>query len=280
MLGERMAFQTSQLKSDVIGRFANVSSNRLLLVLDELEPKEVAEHYRALMDLVTNATRPAERKNVQNVFTVVNMLRIIFSSNDEEALMRVPEKDRKWQWVLASMLRRGQVLEYFVPLMAAINTPGVRRAYYDHLMSIDYSSFNFMTQRAHCDLYESSKLNSVKREVRFMLWYVIQNVKEIRSVSKLQDKKRKGVLTVMTGDLFEMFTSWWSSVAAVGKQAEAGASITAFSIAISKIQGFTKNARHGAGSSYHIDTVRLIDRLIELTLLVPLQKEWILDTNA
>jgi hypothetical protein len=147
-------------------------------------------------------------------------------------------------------------------------------------MDTDYSNFNFMTQRAHCDLYESSKLNSVKREVRFMLWYVMQNVKEIRSVSKLQDKKRKGVLTVMTGDLFEMFTSWWSSVAAVGKQAEAGASITAFSIAISKIQGFTKNARHGAGSSYHIDTVRLIDRLIELTLLVPLQKEWILDTNA
>jgi hypothetical protein len=60
MLGERMAFQTSQLKSDVIGRFANVSSNRLLLMLDELEPKEVAEHYRALMDLVTNTTRPAE----------------------------------------------------------------------------------------------------------------------------------------------------------------------------------------------------------------------------
>jgi hypothetical protein len=143
MLGERMAFQTSQLKSDVIGRFANVSSNRLLLVLDELDPKEVAEHYRALMDLVTNPTRPAERKNVQNVFAVVNMLRVIFSSDDEEALMSVPEKDRKWLWVLASMHRIGQILEYFVPLMVAIRTPGVRRAYYDHLMAIDYSNFNF-----------------------------------------------------------------------------------------------------------------------------------------
>jgi hypothetical protein len=207
------------------------------------------------------------------------MLRIIFSFNDEDALMRVPEKDRKWQWILASMHRRGQILQYFVPLMAAINTPGVRRAYYDHLMNTDYSNFNFMTQRAHCDLYESSKLNSVKREVRFMLHYVMTHAKEIRERYKIQDEKRKGVITVMTGDLFEMFTGWWSIIASAGRQAEAGFNITAFSIAISKIPGFTKNSRHGAGSSYHIDTVRLLDRLIELTLLVSLQKEWILDTN-
>jgi Family of unknown function (DUF5906) len=250
MLSQRMAFQTSQLKTDVCGRFANVSSNRLLLVLDELDPKKVSEYYRALMDLVTSHTRPAERKNVQNVLTVANILRVIFSSNDEEALMRVPEKERKWQWVLASKHRRGQVLEYFVPLMVAINTPGVRRAYYDYLMAIDYSGFNFVKQRAHCDLYESSKLNSVKREVRFMLWYVMQHVKEMRDAYKLEDEKRRGVMTVMTGDLFEMFTSWWSSVAAAGKQAEAGANITAFSIAISKIPGCTKNSRHGTGSSY------------------------------
>jgi hypothetical protein len=53
----------------------------------------------------------------------------------------------------------------------------------------------------------------------------------------------------------------------------------AISIAISKIPGCTKNSRHGTGSSYHIDIARLLDRLIELTLLVPLQKEWILATN-
>jgi hypothetical protein len=41
-----MCFQTQILKEYVFGKFANVSSNRLLLVLDELEPKEVTEYYR------------------------------------------------------------------------------------------------------------------------------------------------------------------------------------------------------------------------------------------
>jgi hypothetical protein len=46
MIGECMCFQTQILKEYVFGKFANVSSNRLLLVLDELEPKEVTEYYR------------------------------------------------------------------------------------------------------------------------------------------------------------------------------------------------------------------------------------------
>jgi hypothetical protein len=242
------------------------------------------------MDLVTNIKRPSERKNVQNVLTVSNLLRIIFTSNDDEALMRVPEKDRKWQWVEASSHRRGQVFEYFVPLMAAIRRPGVQRAYYEYLMAIDITDFNFMKERAHCKLYEYSKFASIPQPVRFMRDWVLeyqnqqlrQTTKDVMGGTKVL-KKATGKLTVQTEDLFNVFCNWESKQRSSGGGvvlAKASWSKSGFSRAIAKIPGVEKNASHGAGSSYHIHTVQLIDRLIELTLLVPLEKEWVLGTNT
>jgi Family of unknown function (DUF5906) len=268
MIGVQMCMHVSVLAHKVFGRFANPCENRLLLVADEIEPKEMREYAKALMDLITNTRDNVERKGMNSTSSVHNLVRAIFTTNDADRFMKLPPRDRKFSYIDCSDEMIGKIREYWAPLMRAINTPGVRRAFYDLLMNIDITGFNFETQRYESNIYKTSKLQSTSKELQFLKYWVMSSYAIMSSEKPIH---------MSTSDLFEKFGHFCKDPKySIGKCLDYSSNIGSFGITLAKVPGFIKNARHGDARSYTVNREVLIDHLISKRLLVSLEKEWLL----
>lgn len=268
MIGDAMFFKTSELGEKVFSRFSNVALYRLLMVGDEITPTDMNNHYNAMMDLITSEKLGGEFKGVGQPFNYANHLRAIFTSNEGPRLLKIRDKDRKYQFFSVSGKRRGQVKEYFEPLMARIESPGVRRAFYDYLLSVDIGSFNFETQRVETEEYRASKMLSVRKEIEFLHEYILAHPEFIA-----KDTERVGPLIVETKKLFSEFNEYIKR-SGMGKCTEYSSSTMSFGMLLGKTPGFVKNPHHGAAASYFLHPEPLIDFLIQQGLMVAEHKQW------
>jgi hypothetical protein len=283
MVGRCQHMQSTKLNNVVFARFSQIVWGKVLLILDELDPAEIRSYQRDLMDLITMTSRPGEKKGVQGIFTMRNFLRLFFSSNDEHQLIALPEKDRKYWFLEVSAQERGQIKEYFVPLMMAINTPGVRRAFYDHLLQIDFSNVNFQEDRPKSELYGMSKEQTIRPEVQFLRHYLLQR-KIVRDIRRQQQQQRaqqtdpqKEVRAIKweTADMFALLVDHKSKTSA-GKALDYGMSVSRLGMAVYKLPGFGKDPHHGNRSSWIINVSTLVQYLEQIGLLVRIEREFLL----
>eukprot|EP00953_Heterococcus_sp_UTEX-ZZ885_P040893 20895-Heterococcus_DN1.PRE.7 len=265
------------LKDVVIGRFASPYENRICLCLDEISPEEMRVYQLPLMDLITSELGGFEKKGVSSRYMVKNLLRIFWSTNDGARFMKLAAKDRKYAFFEGSDAKVGQIQEYFAPLMAVFNRGGVRRAFYDHLMAIDISGFNFQTQRCQVQMYKDAKLLNVKRELHLLRHHVMQTdlIERVRAAAN-QKPPRK--VYVKTGELFKQFSEWITSpLSGVGRCASYSSTPIAFGILLKGVPGFIKNPSHGCAASHSIDAPALVHFLQDSDLLTPTEVQWLLN---
>jgi hypothetical protein len=276
MTGMSMYLQSAVIKDVVLGRFACPYENRIMLVLDEVSPEEMRVYQKPLMDIITSPLGKCEKKGVSSVYMVTNCLRIFWTTNDGSRWAKLPPKDRKYAFFECSDAKVGQIKEYFAPLMAAFDKPGVRRAFYDHLMSIDVSSFNFQTERCEVQMYKDSKLLTVRREMHFLRHHIMKSELIPRARSAGKEKPPRSI-HVRTSDLFKDFSDWVISPAAgIGKCASFSSNLISFGIWLKDVPGFCKDLRHGCAASHTLDATKLVQHLQECDLLTQLEVQWLL----
>jgi hypothetical protein len=279
MIGKTQCLQTAVLKDKVLGRFACSSENRVLGVLDEICPQEMRLYQRALMDLITSPTTLCEKKGVSGTYDTTNLLRLIFSTNDMSRFRKVPERDRKYQFIECSPCKVGLVHEYFTPLRARINSPGVRRAFYEYLLTIDFSEFNFETERVQTELYTDSKLQSSARELQWLRHWVLSDGAVDNVVHEAVDALPRQTL-VGTTDLFKQFERWVSSEnGGMGKCNSYSTTPIGFGVVLKSTPGFVKNKRHGAAASHILEPKVLVEHLQKIGLLVQTEVDWLLGAD-
>jgi hypothetical protein len=264
LMGYDMAFKTSELSNSVFGRFSNVAYRRLLLVLDELKPQNVGAHYNDLMDMITAEKQRGEWKGIGAPFNYDSYVRLMFTSNEEERLIKVRPNDRKYMFFDISG-ERANDKEYFDRLMAAIETPGVRRAFYDELMEIDYSDYDFIARRVHSQSYINAKMLTVRREVRFLGRYMLDNPRRLRCVH-------------MTDALFAEFKTWHTAAAAMGGCEEYSMNVTSFGICMSKLPGYVRSAHHGNSRGFRFDMPAITQYMVSCDVLSETERDWLLYT--
>jgi hypothetical protein len=186
-------------------------------------------------------------------------LRVVITTNEEERLCRIHSKDRKYQYMSVSNAKQNNK-EYFVELQAILERPGVQRAMYEYVLTLDYQEFDFINDRVPCDAYDNSKMLGFKREVTFLAHLV-----------KLRPEKCTG--TQATATLYEEFSDYLAT-AYKGRMQEWTSSVVSFGMQLAKIPGFEKNKSHGNFNSWHIDIAKLLHHLTGLELLSPLEAEW------
>jgi hypothetical protein len=276
MLGPQMYLQSAILKDIIIGRFASPYANRIMLILDEVSPEEMRVYQKALMDLITSPTGKCELKGVSGVYMVTNCLRIFWSTNDGSRWAKLPPRDRKYAYFECSNAKVGQIEEFFGPLMAVFNRKGVQRAFYDHLMSIDVSSFNFMTERCEVQMYKDSKLLTVRRELLFLRYHVMNSELISRARAAAEERPPRSI-HVRTSDLFKDFSDYVTSPqAGIGKCATFSSNPISFGIWLKEVPGFCKDLRHGCAASHTLDATKLVQHLHERDLLTHLEVQWLL----
>lgn len=262
MMGRVLVFKTRELTNSVFGRFANVGLQRLLLVLDELEPKETRLCYNALMDMITAEMLHGEFKGIDRPFDYPSFMRLIFTTNEDERLIRVREKDRKYQFVDVSS-HKANNMAFFDELVAAINTPGVRRAFYEYLMAVDYSGFDFIADRVITASYLNAKLLGVRREVSFLRHVFIQ-------------EPRCMLTWLGVEELFEEFKGWNRSKGAMGACEEYASTLQSFGILLSKLPGYQKNPHKGKNTTVKFEPEAILRHLKTLEVVSDTEVEWML----
>ena len=155
VLGPACSFQTADPENDILGRFANGLTNKVLVqvrkkcwfvfdfdfgsVIDSLthpqidEVKSLVNHADALKNIITNSTLRHEKKG-KDVISVDNLANLIFTSNNENALA-VPSDDRRFVFFRCSSVYKGDKA-YFDRLGAFLDSPGIDRLFYQFLMQV------------------------------------------------------------------------------------------------------------------------------------------------
>ena len=156
VLGPACSFQTADPENDILGRFANGLTNKVLVqvrkkcwfvfdfdfgsVIDSLthpqidEVKSLVNHADALKNIITNSTLRHEKKG-KDVISVDNLANLIFTSNNENALA-VPSDDRRFVFFRCSSVYKGDKA-YFDRLGAFLDSPGIDRLFYQFLMQVE-----------------------------------------------------------------------------------------------------------------------------------------------
>ena len=263
VFGPRYRIQASTLADRAIGRFAAPAEGaRLIFILDEIKPKDMNDNYRAMMDLITSATQTVERKGVSGTYEVTNLLRLLFSSNDAESFVAVTIDDRKFAFIEVSDEKVGKVKEFFEPLRAVMAKQGVRKAFLEHLRTIDYSAFNFETDRPKSKMYIDSQRMSVPWETRFISTDLLED----------HNRYRQDLLTQDVLNRFETFVARTTT----GKCSGYSTTVQKMGIKLGKIPGFLKDTRHGDNGRWSVDLPPLCAHLMKLNLLVQTQVDWLL----
>jgi Family of unknown function (DUF5906) len=131
VLGDACSFQTADPEHDILGRFANGLTNKVLVQIDEV--KSLVNHADALKNIITNSTLRHEKKG-RDIIVVDNLANLIFTSNNENVLA-VPSDDRRFVFFRCSSLYRGDKA-YFDSLGVFLDSPGIDRLFFQFLMQV------------------------------------------------------------------------------------------------------------------------------------------------
>jgi hypothetical protein len=237
VLGKPITYQTANPENDLLGRFQNGCVNRVLVQVDEV--KTMRDHDDRLKDLITNDTVQLERKG-RDIITVRNLVNLIFTSNNENALT-VATDDRRFVLLRCTEKYRGNGA-YLSALGQHLARPEVARAFYQFCLARDLSKYVYDLQlfRPVSAYYLECQRASIPVTSRFLS--ALLNTDCV--------PERMGALA-----LFQQFVTF--SNAGLHK---IYLTETTFGRNIRRIEGVTK-VRQARGVVYHFDKEAMLNHL-------------------
>ena len=193
VLGDKYYFTTENI-AHLIGKFANGLLNKLLVVLEEANGKDCFSNSESMKNMITEPVFNYEQKGVDTV-KVRKCAGFVLPTNNL-VVVKLEPSDRRY--VIFSVLNdRCNDQTYFKPLLQAMGDDRVTRAFYDHLMSIDLSTFDIVNERPLNTLYRSVQEVSTPAEARFL--------RDL--VRTFKDDEEQRLMT--TEDCYKQYNEWY-----------------------------------------------------------------------
>jgi hypothetical protein len=152
ILGREYYRKTADPKEDLFGRFANTIPNRLLVLIEEASGHDIRGKMDKLKDLVTDKICRLEIKGIAKMEDVPNYANFIFTTNNTNPI-QISNTDRRFCTFHCDH-NRAQDTTYFDPLGKAMEDDAVAGAFYQKLMAMDLTGFNFQAERPKTDYYQ------------------------------------------------------------------------------------------------------------------------------
>jgi len=255
LLGKDYTFQTGDMDR-VIGRFAN-TSNKLLVILDEVSGKDGFRHSDKIKNLITADELPWERKGIDSV-SVRNCGRYIIFSNNE-APVKIECTDRRFQVNECSNAVRNN-RTYFKALIKAFNDEKQVKAFYNYLMSIDLSDWDAVNDRPITQIYKDLKSVATPITIKFLRqladeYHLQQETNTQLNLQAEEADEEEDLEQLTASKLYNRFKAWLT---------ESGHSVemnsTRFGLQIKNHKGVMKS-RSKRGVIYKIDYEELTEYL-------------------
>ena len=201
LIGSRYSFYTSRPEDDLYGRFNIQSSQRLLILVQEMSRETFTKFDAKIKNTITDSPLSYEQKGMDTL-NLPSYENYIFTTNEENPIFLEPG-DRRMV-IFKSNNPYATKPEYFEPLVELYNKESTKRAFYDMLMSIDLSNFN-PKNRVITEEYKTAALHAIP----MLFSYFRKVVKEQRGLPTktfkiyklITDMKEKLNLTKQLNDL-------------------------------------------------------------------------------
>ena len=189
VIGALYCFNTADVERDIFGRFNDAIENKILIALNECSVVQTGKHSQKFKDFITCSVDKIEEKGI-GLRTVRSMARYFIFTNSDFAL-NIEELDRRFFVIDCKQPKLTQ--EESRKIYDDIDNEKCIRAFYDYLMNVDITSFDFVSNRPHSQYQEDIKEACLPMEHLFL--------RELKDYSQGETK-------VFTTDLYGMFCNF------------------------------------------------------------------------
>lgn len=157
ILGEKYFYSSSRAE-DFFGRFNTALKNKLLLNLNETNGKDTFVVNEKIKTQITDVFIPIEQKGIDTI-TLRNCGRYVFTTNNDNAV-KIQPRERRLFCMESSSVHKSDYL-YFKNLKSKMDDEKVIRAFYEVLMKINLTNYDFENQRPKTELYKSMSNSNI-----------------------------------------------------------------------------------------------------------------------
>lgn len=248
ILGNEYVLQTTD-PQNVIGR-SPIISNKLLVILNELESRNVFTNNDLIKDIITTERVPFNEKFVGSVL-INNFGRYLFFNNNKTPIC-ISSRDKRFV-VFEVSNKHKQDAPYMKNLIEAFNNEQRVRKFYDYLMSVDISEFDITRDRpitkAYCDM-QSVTIPTIAS----FLEHFVYDYNERMSI--YPEDERVDVDIISWLDLYDSFKVYCEELG-IKKRIN----MSQFGNELNKYTGIEKQ-RTSTGRFYKIDYKKIMEYLV------------------
>lgn len=154
LLGAELYYSTPNADQDIFGRFSVGRVNKLVVNIDDNDPKGFLQHSTKFKNAITEPTLNYELKGHQP-FTVNNFNRFIITTNSITTAL-LDKNDRRYVLIDCNN-EKSNDRDYFTNLYNILEDDGAMIGLYNYLKQVDITNVNWINDRPITEFYLETK---------------------------------------------------------------------------------------------------------------------------
>jgi len=168
ILGERYYFNTCKAEL-LFGRFNGNIEDKILIIMNEASGKDTFQINEDIKYAITTTHNNIEHKG-EKTYKNTNNIQYVFLTNNSNAV-KIPVGDRRFCGIECNNKYANDSV-YFSELLDEIKSGKYDRAFYDYLMGIDISNYDFTNERPITSFYNDMQQMNVPPIAKFLEYTV------------------------------------------------------------------------------------------------------------
>lgn len=256
ILGYDYYTSTSDPNNQIFCRFNTLRANKLLINLDETNPKDTVQFYEIIKKAISDSKVIIEGKGA-GMGQFKDYTRWIFTTNNDLPI-KISNSDRRF--CLFETKSNKPSKEYINKLIKVFNDKNASFSFYKYLLSIDISNVNWENDRPITEFYLRSKQQSRSEIYDFLGEKIDFEEKQFRNIdieNHTTNKFDKSIFKYKKQDFYGEYKKWttYSSKNCLGEKP--------FQILMSQMDGVSLKRDSKRGECYNINIITLCEYLIK-----------------
>lgn len=211
IFGSKYYIGTAKL-DHMVGTFNGLMMNKVFANANEIARTATIPFADAIKELIDNPTLVINRKGIEPV-EMINQLNLIVTTNNDIPF-KIPFNERRFFAIeTSSPLLTPKEATYYGESIFGFSSHNKNNdlisLFYNHLSTIDLSTFNSIQDRPFTDFYKEMVTTSIPCVVLFLHYYMYENVhqEEKKIFEKLNNDGE--TLVIQSTVLYNSFIDWW-----------------------------------------------------------------------
>lgn len=170
MIGSQYCVLTADPEKDLFGNFNDLLENKLIVAFDEMRGSNGLKYNDQIKNMIDDTLDKVKTKYVKSNSEIKSYSRYLFFTNNEFPI-KIEQSDRRFVTYECTQKSRPE-FTYLQSLWNILDNHNALRTFYDELLSIDVTGFDWVVERPFTEYSEDLKSNYLSKEACFMADFV------------------------------------------------------------------------------------------------------------